>query len=73
MLKNLMTLSLSITALVDEDINKDEDDNSILGYLEDDSVNNFIVKISSSDTISVVKCYERTFKSEEVIPFLGLL
>ena len=63
-------------------VDKDEDDNSILGYLEDDSVNNFIVKISSSDTIGVVKCYERTFKSENIkknvgfwiyMGFLGLL
>ena len=52
-------------------INKDEDDETILGYLDDSNLNNFIDKIASSDTISVVKCYEKTFKKENIKKNIG--
>ena len=51
-------------------IKNDEDDNSILGYL-DDNVNSLIIKAASSDTIGVVKCYERTFKKDNIKKNIG--
>ena len=52
-------------------VSKDENDDSILGYLDDDNVNNFISKIASSETIEVVKCYERTFKKDNIKKNIG--
>lgn len=42
------------------------DDDSIIGYFDGDGVSNLVVKIASSDTIEVVKCYKRTFKPDNI-------
>ena len=67
------TDSSKATCVCDADsllIKKDEEDNSILGYF-DDNMNGLLGKVATSDTIGVIKCYERTFKKENIKKNIG--